>query len=558
MSVAGTTDGIAPVYDPDGRWTIWGLHEIFTGTEGNKRYVPKVGDWVINKDTAEYWRVVDVDMSTMIARLDPIDNAVNVRPLDEFDRLLGVGPTWRKDTQRAMIDRSVIPYTLSVDGRCYVNAVDASYAKIFRGSEIDGTSKVISAYYDSAGNLVSENIPLELVEMQNGVNYHRRVPMVCNTTEDIEDNELLYICFYSDRGSLLSKDALIAENTAFVRSTDASKKYVVAITLETPFLSEADPLLIQYPLNVPLEGMNFYGVVHYSDGDELRMPVDGTKFSLFGAENFVSTIPTQKFPIQLKYKLGSNEIAVGAIANGSERFFTADYKAMTMKAEGAYSVKLFGYPVWVNQASGYRLEWYLFNMDRDTYFKATAHVVFNENTPAFDPIAYGINQVVSVSVDLNKVNGIYKNYIHTQLVEIVLVRPGTEHTGSNWTVGFEPGQNPPFGRNNHANMTFINQNLRKVVIHQDEVDLDVWLDRMFYMTKPLYDSYAETRAPKPNMFALVVNGVETEFRIEQWRDELTFSQSLADSGTLFVKFFKRTPETDILLGMTGMPVWQIN
>ena len=66
------TDGIAPVYEPDSVWKIWNLDEIFKGQEGKGKYVPKVNDYVCDIETNEYYIVVSIDTTTMIAELRKI------------------------------------------------------------------------------------------------------------------------------------------------------------------------------------------------------------------------------------------------------------------------------------------------------------------------------------------------------------------------------------------------------------------------------------------------------------------------------------------------------
>ena len=41
------SDGMSPIYDPDARWCIWELSEIWDGIAGNKKYVPKVNDYAL-------------------------------------------------------------------------------------------------------------------------------------------------------------------------------------------------------------------------------------------------------------------------------------------------------------------------------------------------------------------------------------------------------------------------------------------------------------------------------------------------------------------------------
>ncbi|MCP5940243.1 hypothetical protein NL351_30475, partial [Klebsiella pneumoniae] len=63
---------------------------------------------------------------------------------------------------------------------------------------------------------------------------------------------------------------------------------------------------------------------------------------------------------------------------------TEKYRTMAVAADGAFTVKLFCYPVWIDEISGYRLEWYLYNLNRSVVYKVTDKVQVTPNTLAFD------------------------------------------------------------------------------------------------------------------------------------------------------------------------------
>jgi hypothetical protein len=539
------------VYQPSGRWSIWNLNEIYTGQQGAQRYVPRVNDYAVNTDTDETWKVTSIDPATLIPTLVRV-NAINTGPLNPNDILLGVGPGTQSDTYRVYIDKSVTPHILAVDARLNVGGSMVTKAILFRGSELSGTAVAISALYDQSGNLLGQAIPLELIATINNIAM-KTVP-VCHTLADLPDGELITAVFYSDVGNVVSKRQLLAENTAFIRTTDASVKYIIGISLETPFLSLTDPKLIQYPLNVPLNGLSLIGVVNYSDGSQIRMPVDGTKFSIFGFEGFISTVIGQKFNVVLKYTLSSNEVVYGANAIGG-MFITDTYKATTSLANGAFTVKLFGYPVWIDSINGYILEWFMYNLDRTAMYRVTPYVKFGVNSRAYNPSLYGTTQSLSVMINLHDVNSIFANYNHVQNIDVTLLAPGSART-TNWTIGFAPNQTPVFGINNFAATTMTNQNLWSVNLASGETILSNWLNRMYFNTLPLTDTTKELAPPVPNYFALLIGNTSLEFPISEWNLTHAISLAVPDNSTLFVKFFFRTPDNDIQLSIVGLPCYQ--
>ncbi len=548
------TDGNCPVFDPNGRWTLWALQDIYTGDTGLNKYVPKVNDYVVDYETDEHYKVIELDKTTLLARLEKINGIADGGDIAVEDLLLGPKAGTTADTYRVYIDKSVLPYSLTVDTRCRFGGSTSTYAQIFRGSKLDNTAEIVSGIYDQSGNLVGQNIPLELVSFDGNISI--KVVSTCYTTQPIEDGEVLTVVIFSADGGVVSKRQILAEETTTVRKPNAVQKYITHITLDTPFLSEADRKVIQYPMNLPTDSFNMFGVVHYSDGSRNRLPVDGRNFQIFGLNNFVSTIIGQKTSLVLKYTLSAGELVYGADSI-SQRFLTESYDLITSKADGTYSMKLYGYPVWTSEVAGYRMDWWLMNLDRNELYHVTQHVTINDKVSIFQPVLYGVTQRLSVSINLKSVNGAFKNYIHTQIVDVSLIRPASDHTGTQWTIGFEHGQNPPFGRENAVQMTFVNQNLKKLDITLGESDRDIWLDRLFKQTKPLYNPATEIEAPLPNMFKIITpNGKSYIYRIDEWNTELVISDLLEDNATLLIAFFLRVPETDIMLSIAGVPVFQ--
>lgn len=564
-SVAGTSDGVAPVYSPGGRFQIWALTEVFTGAVGTNMYVPNVGDYVVDNSAGanQWYRVASVDQTTLIATLVAISTAA-VGAFDPSDLLMGVGPGTQSDTYRCYLDQSVMPYRLAVDVRLKVAGTMASYAKIFQGAILGTDGTVISSYYDQSGNLLGENVPLELVatSVEGNTNISIKVVKQCYTKIALADGEIVTVVVYSADGTVLSKRQLLIENTAFIRSTDADEKYITAIAMTSPFMSTSDPNTLQYPINVPKDGLNLMGQVTYSDGTTASLPVDGTKFALFGLENYVATIVGQKFPLTLIYNLSSDEIVYGATANvngsGGAAFISEQYTATTQNQDGAYTIKLFAVPRFIDSVNGWYLDWYLYNLDRNLAQLVTPYVKFAPNSPAFLPKGYGVNQQLQVQITLSDVNSTFKNVQFTQTIGLVLYRDGTDQTGTNWTISYNPGQNPPYGQNLHASSTFVNQNLMQVYINQGLTDQEAWLDQVYYPAMPLTDPTQETTPPVPNMFSFSFTSGDIEFPISQWNSQLAVGTVVPDGGTLVVKFFQRTTENDILLAVCPMDVWQTN
>lgn len=551
------TDGMSPIYDPANKFKIYALKEIYLGEIGENKYVPNPGDYVVDTDLFIWYEVTSVDPGTLIPSLVVKRSNLDSGEFTEEEILLGVGPGIPNDTFRVYIDRSVTPHTLTVDQNLTINGSMTSHAKIFKGNDLSTETNVISLFYDNGGSLMGTSIPLEIVsQVPDGqVNYSIKTVPTCYTNRSLTDGDVVTVVFYSAAGHVVSKRQLLVENTAFIKRNNIGVRYVTGISLESPFLSQTNPKLINLPVNVLMEGINMRGVVHYSDGTVNKYPVDGTRFSVIGLNHFLPSIVSQNVPIVLRYRLGVNESAYN-ITVGEDRFITETYNIRTTVVDGAYSVKLFVYPVWRNVIEGYTLRWYLYNGDRDVVYDVTGMIEYSSAVPAFNPTAYGVSQRLAVAIDLSNVSGTYTNYRHVQSVDLVLWNQGTERS-TNWTIAYEQNQNPVYGIDNHAKMTFINTNLYRLNISLDETDFDEWIDRIYYRTKPLIDPTRELNAPLPTHFVIKVLGQVFEFPISQWNQELTIGSSgINNNDTLFIEFIRKTPDTDLYLGVSGIPIYQ--
>lgn len=554
VSITGT-DGKVPVYDPKERWCTWNLAQIYLGQAAEGRYVPKVKDYVVDVDLGLTYIVDSLDPITYVPRLREVTPVNSGGSMSEVDILFGVGPGTQSDTYRCYLDQSVTPHILAVDARLKIGGTMSSYVKIFRGADTSSSGRVVGFLIDQMGNMLTENIPLELAAIDSHTNHAIKTVSVAYTRDKLTDGEIVTAVVYNAEGHVVSKRQLLVENTAFIRNVSAGTKYISHISVESPFMSSSQDYLIEYPLNLPMSGIGLMGVVHYSDGSSIRLPVDGTKFRVYGLDQFVSTIINQRISLVIAYALSPNEAVYGAVS-ADGRYITEKYQLITVDPVGSYNVKLFGFPVWVDALVGYRLEWYLFNLDRNAIYFATPYVRINQNTTPFNPLNYGYLQRLSVTVNLKDISGVFKDYQHTQTIDITLRGPGTERQ-TNWTVGFTPDQSPPYGVDLRATTKVIDQNTAYLNISSGiSAQLD-WIANVYSNAKPLVDPQYETSAPLPNYFALRYGSQRIEYPIDQWASTFTLTTPVPLNSTLFIEFIRRTPTNDMFLGMGAMPVYEM-
>lgn len=561
ITTSGITgiDGVVPVYDPSARWCWWNLDEVYLHNgPGANRYVPKVNDYVKDVTTNEDYVVDSIDPVTLEATLRLLSNSATSGVIDPPDVLIGVGPGTQADTYRIYVDSTVTPNVLAVDVRLKVAGSLASYAKIFKGTNLSSSGKVISFLYDPAGTFLTQDVPLELAAIDSHTNHSIKVVSVCYTNESLNDGEIVTVVIYSDDGHIVSKRQLLVENTSFIRSINSAQKFISHISLKSPFLSTSDDNTLNYPINVPMYAFNMIGVVHYSDNSTSELAVDGSKFKIMGLERFVATIVGQEIQLGLSYALSPGEVCYGAVSSDG-KFVTEPYRLVVANQIGAYSVKLYGYPVWISEAEGYMLRWFMYNLDRDVTFEVTPFVAFNTDTPVFRPKAYGETQKLSVRINIRDVSSMFSSYIHVQTSDIILRAPGTARDPgiANWSILFEPNQSPAFGATLRARVDIVNGSLSKIYVGSGITTLTEWMEKVYFATKPLIDRRREMSPAEPNFFAIVFGSNRYVFPISAWNNPLSVSSGIEVNDTLFIEFIKRESGTDILLGKSAMQVFEM-
>lgn len=558
-----STPNIVPPANPSRGFRTWDIDEIFTAVSGpTNRHVPNKGDLVKSK-TGGWLEVTQVDYTTGISVLKPWSSLPKTGCGVPENILLGAGPGPITESYRLLIDTSVKPYTLAFDTRLRVYGTTVKYVKVFRGTVVEN-GQVISRQYDPEGNLLGDQIPLELAgsmtlgEIPSAI----KVPQVGYSSVALNNGEPCTAVFYDDVGHVVSYSVLLVRNTSFIRKMNSSMKYITSIELSSPFLSKADDRVLECPINIPINALTKYGVVNYSNGERVVLPIDDSKFSLYGLQRFVSTILGQRQPITLTYRLSADEAAYGSIP-GDTMHVTSDYLATTVKVDNAYSVKLFAYPVWVSDVLGYRMTYWLYNLDRQVSFNVTQWVTLSENSNTFDGTLYGNEQELIVELDLSEVSPLYKAYRHVQVIRFTLHATATSTVDTRWTIKTQP-DDPTYGINLNAEASYVNiQGTPPNVIYNVDIScgrgsLEHWLRDVYYNSLPLFDGTSEARPPEPTHFILRVGNYRTLYPVNAWDQtvvvEVLNSIGIDNGDIVTLEFIRRVGSNDLQLGVSALPI----
>jgi hypothetical protein len=544
------SDGIAPRYFPEADWAILPLDRIYTGAEGAGKIVPKINDYLVNFLANKWYRVTDLDPQTLISQwisLDPED-------LENGSQVL-IGEGNQPATFRAYLDTVQLPYQLSLDSRHYVNGSENAYARVFKGTNVGSDGQVISAVFNGT-TYIDDKIPLDLVVYDDHTNLAQKSVPTFSTTVNLMDGEIVTCVIYNSIGIVTDIKRFAIERTGFIRPPNAGTKHIVGITLKSIFANNADPYVLDYPLNTPIGALNMTGIVHYNDGASRELPVDGTKFTLHGLESFIATRPGQSIPLSLMYRLDQGEFASGTISNDGLKI-TENYTIKTTFENGSFSPVLFGYPRWDNNQSKYVLRWWLMDLNRSIALNVTGQIRFNDSSDIFDGNNYDTNQFLSVSIRLSDASAALPDWIHTQTLYVKLLDPTLDvrHTGR-FEVSQENVQGTYYGTNIVASTTVVNQNSFDININNLIPTLDEWLDALYYKAKPVYSLYREVAPPVPTHFTIMndPNNLQT-FAIGNWAASFKVFTNITDHGNLIVRWDRQLANGQTLqLATTEIPL----
>lgn len=538
-------DGKTPIFVPrDGRWNMWSIHDVYLGELGENKFIPKINDYIIEPETGITYIVTDLNNVTFIPEYKP----VTIKQSISVDEILSS----TSDNYRIYYDKTINPYTLSVDGFMRIYSSSATTARIYKGSFIDPT-KIISRRYDNNGNFIGHDIPLQVVAFNSHDNYAIKSIPTCNTTLDLQDGETCTVVVFDSNGKVLTKALCVLEETTYVAQAYAEQKYITNIFIKSVFIDTAQSTEINYPVNLPIPSFNPIGVVQYNDGSQVEYPVDGDKFRLYGLDQFVSTIIGHKVPLVLSYRMDSTESALASVDN-DHYYVTRPYTLVVSNPNRSYNVKLFVYPVWVDGINGYSYKAFLINLDRNILYEVTNLISIATNSPSFNPLAYGITQRITFSLDLANVSGIYNHFLHIQTVDIILRGPATDSSVMNiWEVGSQvPTTVPYYGTNLKATRDPATNT--KIEIHNNIQTVDEFITKFYRSTIPLFNPVTELEAPTPTHIEVRYLNETILKPIADFKEIFMFSVPVPMYTNVEVIFHKETISGYLKLSIASLTV----
>lgn len=550
-------DGEPPIYDETQVWRRWAMHDIYLGQEGFRKYIPKVNDFVEDINTMLVYKVVSIDPTTLVPELVKITTKTNTDEMTSSEGRFFAGGTLATPCARQIFyDNSVARPTLKIPSQFHIQGTTPHHAIAFKGTVAGAGGVPISVRYDQNFNIIGNEIPLVPVKQNDPNNNTQWILPDFYTSHELEEGEMILILIYDDRGGLVSRTNWIVEYSALLRDVSDADKFISDISLESFYIDSSDESNLLIPEQVLKNSVNLMGKVHYTDGSMITYPVDGNKFELIYLDRAAESVASTKGVLVLKYYLADNEKSVHVINNNSRHFITRSFNYTIIEREGAYSVKLYPVPKWINDNIGYQLDWYMFTLDRNQWLDVTNSVYITHSSPTkkLNGKLYGPVQQIDVAIDLGVINNTFREHIHPQTVDIRLLRPAGDPTGDRYLIGFEAYQNPPYGENLICLAKMQSANKYLFNIANGFTVLEDWLEKIYYNTGPQYRTKREPNAPKPNMFKIIVNNREYEFPIRKWNEDLSIPEVVKITDTVKVLFFSRTNNNDLFFSIAPLPL----
>lgn len=531
-------------------FAVLNLANIYTGPTGTGQEWPNPDDLLIDYVGNRMWRVLEVDYTNFTYTKEQF------KPAQMFNQtpVIGACAPTLSDSFRIYVDPTKYPYTLRVDGRQWFADPDLISCKIFRGTDTSKNGECISAYFID-GVLQGDAIPMVEVANDNpegtGV-WFRPSPAHCKIVPT--HGEVVTMVIYAATGEVAAIACYNIYVTNVVMAADNPIRLLKDIRLISPFISPADDHTLLLPINLPLDDLNMQAQLVYNDGIR-TIPVDGTRMRLDGLRNsgahdsyFISSQLGQTLDLLLCYQLASDESYVGDDLNNG--VVSRKYYATTDAVRGAYSVKLFVVPTWLDQSRGWRLEYYLMDLNRGTIYRATPYVTPAVGAPSFDPLLYGVKQRLSVTLDVSKVSNMYQTHTHVQSFGITLLSKGTD-TRDHFIIEYAQGK-PAYGSGLYAKYFYDNVTFWMLDIRCGYTNKAEWLAALYDTIYCLYDHRTEDAPPVPTHMQIVTKSKTYLLQIDSWVNPFHIDFQVTTGETIYIKWIYRTGTDDLLLGVSPL------
>lgn len=470
----------------------------------------------------------------------------------ESNHIFGQPGGFNQGERVLAVDYSVLPNKAVIDKR--ILCPDADYALLYLGNTFGDESKIISATYANRNEMTSKRIGVSLAAIDNRLNRTIMTTEPFSVTlsqEELPPGSRATLVFYKEGGTPLPPSYILGtQHTAYLRDHNVSTRYITDIELLSPWFTDSNQTdLLMIPINLPIAQVIFRAKVYYSDGTSEVLPVDGTRFKLYGIDQFKPTaVGDTTGQLILVYTFGEGEQSFLA-QPGSPRSKSKKYLVKADQPEGCYSPKIYTYPI-PDPVTGYKLKHFLYTLDRNEVIDVTSIVKLNNESPAYDPTAYGIIQRLIFNLRLSDANPIYVDWTVVQTTAVTLKASPSE-TGPKWAINYNNEDSSPGYESApivlYNNTAFMNPN--------NYSSQAKWLEALYNKVMPLYQPKYELLPEPTHMEIWDKDNNHWRYAIDRWDSNVALPKAYADGETLFLRWIKVNGDgSEQQLAMTGLYV----
>ena len=543
------TSNIQPIKLDTELQTQYNIDDLYTGGATGGRYIAKVDDIANDKQTGQYWITgISAEGIATLVRWPPKDSDDEVAgAIDEF-----IGRYRTQAAYGLYIDTSVYPYRIVVDNSFMVGGKTFKYCKIFLNDDVSEESGVVISQWFENGVKVGSAFPLELVATDSLTNDSLKVvtPGWCNYK--LKAGETVTALFYGDNMQAYKILPLRVFESSVVRDTSVGQDKITGISIVSPFLDPISKDTINIPLNMTMDSLDMWGVVHYESGAVNQLPIDGRKFSIFGAKLFLAVQAGMEDDLVLNYALGENEATDKAI-HAEGMGISRPYRIVVTSDVKQYNVKLFGVPKWNNTYYRYEMRYFMYDLARSINIEVTEHVTnAGLNSPSFDGNNYSDIQELYIAINLEDVFPDYLPFRYTQNLNIALKGPYTS-TYIPFTMDYDSNHARMYGSEGFAEL-HLEATVPYVFMGRGFRYEWEFLDAMYYMLKPMYDTALEDSAPKPTHYRLKTQDGQLvgTFLVSEWDKSQVIDIEPAAGDTLHIEWLIIDSERDVPLATASV------
>lgn len=371
------------IYDPD-------VPEEIRG-----KIVPRPGSFAIQ--LVDGRAIVEVVASVHPTTLKPkfVDPAIVITN-DEYEESQASIVSYLNDIFYLYYDPRTAPnIVVRPDSRLKAYGLANSEYRIVRYPDTDH-EEVISLYYGSDGQLKGTSVPLALAESTEASKYFTD----CHTRASLVEGEELRLDVYNQHGALVMKVKVFARQSTILNERINNIPVLTHISIKSPQMRGNNEIYIYEKQDV--DSLNITVTLHYDDGYQRDIPVDGVKCILYGLEDFIASYAGLRQTILVKYFLDASEKTSALAGETVATHLTAEADLIVIPNQLAASLKISVIPRWNATLAKYHLLYYMYSADRDMVKNVTDLVSITAGTFVGD--LYGVIQQFTISVDMSLVD----------------------------------------------------------------------------------------------------------------------------------------------------------